>query len=353
MTEKLTIAVTGAGGFIGRHTVAAARGRGHTVRACVRSTGSAITPWQHDPQIETVVLDLAGDNAAEAATAAFDGVDAVIHAAAAMSGDDDTHARNTVQPTQIVVDAITRAEGRKPRLVLVSSISVYGSEAVAEDGVLDETAARETAPAKRDAYCRSKLGQEDIVLGAAVAHNLEARIMRPGAVFGPDRIWNGHLGHALGPVVVRLESKGEVPVSFVDHCAEALVLAAELPITQDDREGAPAAGRVEIINVIDDDRPDRKRYMKHLRQSGWPRAVVPSSWRALAAIAKGLSMIIGSKRQLPGLLRPAILRARMMPLRFTNTRLHDRLGWRQTLSFEDAMHRSITTQQANGEASDA
>ena len=335
MTETLTIAVTGAGGFIGRHTVHAARKRGHRVRALVRNNAKTADIWANDPLIEVIALDLARDGAGQTAAAALNGVDAVIHAAAAMSGDDAAQRRETVEPTRVLLDAIAAAPA-KPRFILVSSISVYSSNAVVAGGMLDETAKCEAEPTARDAYCRAKLAQEDIVLAAAKTHNLDARIMRPGAVFGPDRLWNGHLGHAVGPALIRLESRGEVPVSFVEHCAEALVLAAECPLTADDRHNCDAGGRVEFINIIDDDRPDRTRYLTVLRRTGWPRIVLPWSWRIMSAIANILSKIIPQAR-LPGLLRPAILRTRMMPVQYSNARLRERLGWRQSGSFEDAM----------------
>ena len=316
MTETLTIAVTGAGGFIGRHTVAAARNRGHRVRALVRRSASADPSWAEDPMVDVITLDLTDDGAGEAAAVVCDDADAVIHAAAAMRGDDAAQLRQTVEPTRVMLDAVAAAS-KRPRFILVSSISVYGSDAASEGSLLDETTAREMTPATRDAYCRAKLAQEDLVLDAADMHDLDVRILRPGAVFGPDRLWNGHLGHALGPILVRLESRGEVPVSFIENCAAALVLAAERPLTRDDRSAAQAGGRVEIINVIDDDRPDRRQYIAALRRTGWPRIVLPGSWRVLCTIATVLAKITGQGR-LPGLLRPAVLRARMMPLKYSN-----------------------------------
>jgi nucleoside-diphosphate-sugar epimerase len=263
-----------------------------------------------------------------------------------MSGDDGYHAHNTLRPAEILLTAAANRAGSPPRLVMVSSIAVYNAAALAEGATLDETTPLEANPDARDAYCRSKLALEALTLWAADAHNLKVRIMRPGAVFGPGRLWNGHIGQALGPLVVQMEKRGQVPVSFVNHCAEALVLAAERPVEHDDRTGPPAGGRVEIINVLDDDLPDRARYMEALRGSGWPRFVVPGSWRPLAGLADMLSYLGERapvvKSKLPGLLRPAIIHSRMKPLAYSNARLHDRLGWQSGLSFEEAMRRSYT-----------
>jgi nucleoside-diphosphate-sugar epimerase len=341
MSKQLQIAITGATGFIGRHVVAAARRRGHRVRALVRNPAKADPAWRRDPLIELISLDLSAENAAAELKPALTGVDATIHAAAALSGDDASHERNTVAPMEALLAAIAgRADGSH-RLVLVSSLTVYDVRRLPKGQVLDETAPIEANPETRDAYCRSKLAQEALTLQAAEAHNLDVRIMRPGAVFGPERLWNGHIGQAVGPLVVQLETKGQVPVSFVDHCAEALVLAAERPIAHDDRPGGPRSGHVEIINILDDDLPDRERYMTALRATGWPRYVLRGSWHPLAAAAGMLSML-GSRadRRLPGLLRPAIIRARLQPVTYSNARLHERLGWRSSLTFEEAIRRA-------------
>lgn len=155
--------------------------------------------------------------------------------------------------------------------------------------------------------------------------------MRIGAIFGPGRLWNGHIGVSKGPAVLRLGGGGEIPLSYVAHAAAALVLAAE---TQ--------AGGVEIVNVVDEDRPDRMRYLRALKQGGWPKLVIPAPWRLFAGLGSALSYWHGR----PGLLRGPVLRARMMPLRYSNARLKTRLGWTPALSFEQAMARSLLEERA-------
>ena len=85
----LTLVITGAGGFIGRATVAAALRHGHTVRALVRRDDILFPP-----EVELHVVDLARD--APQIAHALHGADAVIHAAAAMSGDAAITARDTL-----------------------------------------------------------------------------------------------------------------------------------------------------------------------------------------------------------------------------------------------------------------
>ncbi|MGQ0456805.1 MAG: NAD-dependent epimerase/dehydratase family protein [Hyphomicrobium sp.] len=337
---KMTLLVTGAAGFIGRHVVAAARHRGHAVRAVVRNTASSPDEWRNDPMIASIAADLADDFAIGPLTAALRDADAVIHAAAAMTGSASRHARDTEGSLRTVISAMTGRTERPPRLVLVSSIAVYDALAAPAFSTIDETAPVEAHPQSRDAYCLSKLRQEALAVQAADLHGLEVRIMRPGAVFGPGRIWNGHLGPSLGPAVFTLETRGETPVSFVSHCAEALVMAAEASVATDDRGLSAPKGRVEVINVIDDDRPTRAQYLAAVRTSGWPRLAIPGLGAPLRLAGSMLGVARLSDR-MPGLLRPAIFAARCKPFAYSNARLRERLGWRPTRSFHEAMSWSI------------
>lgn len=327
----LTLVITGAGGFVGRHTVAAARARGHAVLAMVRREASIPREWRGDTGIKPIVLDL-GDAAAEDLATHLSGTDAVIHATAGMGGNDAGHARDTIGPTEVLLAALAvladgpgAARASLPKLVLVSSLSVYDGQALPAGSVLDEGAPLEAHPQTRDAYCRAKLAQEALCREAAGAIGFDLAVLRPGAIFGAGRLWNGHLGHPVGPVLIRLEGTGEVPVCHVTHCAAALVLAAEAP-----------AGTVGTINVIDTDRPDRAGYVRALRDGGWPRLVVTLPWGLLAGAGRILGML-GLGSRLPGLLRPAVLHARMKPLRYDTARLQALPGWEPGSSFAELM----------------
>lgn len=306
-----TILVTGASGYIGRATVKAARARGHSVKALVRNAETAPPNWAEDPEIEILVADLAQGSLA----GALEGANAVIHTAAAISGDAQTMERDTVLATRSLVDALPSPT---PRFVLAGSIAVYDYEKLRPGEELDETGEIVSRPETRDAYCVTKLAQETILRDWAIENNAELHILRIGLVFGPERMWNAHLGVALGPLVLRTGGDGELPLSHVENTAQALVIAAETP-TED---------AVQITNVVDDERPSRQRYLEHLN-----RPAIPLSWRIPNAVGRLLAPL---HLKLPGLLRPASLRARMMPLRYSNARLHA-LGWTPVNRFADTV----------------
>ncbi len=294
------VLITGAAGYLGRAVTRHALAQGWSVRALVRS-GDA-------PEgAEIVRGDLASMDVAPLLT----GVDAVIHTAAAMTGTDADMARDTVRATERLALAMSRG-GTAAHLVLAGSMAVYA--AGPENGLIDEASAVEPAPQRRDAYTRAKLAQEFAAAGAGPVW-----ICRIGAVWGPGRTWHGHIGAAAGPVVVRI-GKGEIPLCHVDHGAAALVLAA----------GTKPDGR-QILNILDDERPDAARYLAALRQGGWPRTTLPLHWKILDALS-GIA-----PARAPGLLRREVLRARMMPRRYDNARAKTALGWTPHLTFGAAM----------------
>lgn len=291
----LTLVITGAAGYLGRATVAEARARGHRVRAVTRTAA----------QGGETVCDLARG----VPPAALAGADAVIHCAAALTGDEAAMLRDTVTATR---NLMTAARAAGVPVVLAGSMAVYAGLA---GPVIDETSPLERDLAGRDGYSRAKIAQEEVARGAGVP----LRILRIGALWGPGRLWNAHLGVRLGPVLVRM-GRGPIPLAHVAHAAQALVLAAETRW-----QG------VEVVNVVDDDLPDPRTFLAALPHP--PRIVLPVPF-ALMDLAARAAGPLGPRR--PGLLRRAALHARMAPRRYPNARLHA-LGWFPRLTFAAGM----------------
>lgn len=295
----LSIVITGAGGFLGRAVAVEAKARGHAVRAVTRRDA-----------------DLAADDPG----ALLAGADCVIHLAGALSSDRAVQERDTVTATRRLCGAL-QAMPLPPRVVLASSIAVYGAPAALQGRPITEATPLEATPAARDSYAQAKLAQEGVLRASGLPHT----ILRPGAILGPGRLWNAHLGPALGPVLILMESAGEMPLVSLSDCARAFVQAAE----------APGEGRA--LNILGGDRPTRARFVAALRRTGWPRAVLRVNWRLVQPVAWLLSPF-GSR--LPGLLRPAILRARMMPVRYDIAAAQLALGWTPQDDFDTALSRA-------------
>ncbi|EIE51501.1 epimerase [Salipiger aestuarii] len=310
------ILITGAGGFIGRAAVAQARAQGLQVVAVVRRT---VAP-EWDGGVTLVRADLSDPASVKALSGALRGCGAVIHAAAHPGGDADAAARDTLKGTAHLLAALPDAM----RLVLVSSITVYDTGRALPGGTITETSPLFAEGAAPDTYANAKLAQETL----ARARGAPLWLMRPGAVWGPGRSWHALNGVDAGPVTITLTSDGDLPLTHVTHCARALVSAA---LTD--------PGGIVALNVIDDDRPTRARFVAaHRQRAGWPRLAIPLPWRVWLALTRVLSPL---SAHLPGLLREAPLRARIMPLKWPNTALRETLGGHDDAPLEDMLDASM------------
>lgn len=292
------IVVTGAGGFLGRHVVAEATERGLEVRAQQRRGPPA-------EGVETQMLDLADPAQGAELKTALAGARAVIHCAGAVAGDDATHARDTLAATEALYEALP--EGVP--VILAGSMAVYAGR----PGLIDERAAQEVAPERRDAYARAKLRQERIAADHA-GRGADTLILRLGALWAPERMWNAHIGPQLGPVVLRMAGAGELPVVHVADAARALVMAAERPVPPG----------ISVLNIVGDDRPDARAWLARMGPSERPRLSLPLPWWLLlppAVVTDALGL------PAPGLLRAATLRYRMAPRRYDNSAAKAHLGW--------------------------
>lgn len=315
----LNLAVTGATGYLGRVVVAQARARGHSVRVLLREARQAPAGWADDPGItlcQVVLEDLAPSDLA--------GADAVLHMAAAMTGDDAAQAQATLAPMRGLLAAMVQLRP-VPRLVLAGSMSVYGGMQAGD--IVSENTPLEPTPSSRDAYTRAKLAQEALVRDHAQATGGDVALLRIGAIWGPGRLWNGHLGLAFGPMLIRTGSGGQIPLVQRDRAAAAVLRAAE---------AAPRG--IAIANVLDPDLPDRARYVAAQRRGGWPRVVLPVGWPVMRALS-----VLGTLPGAPGLLRASVQAARIMPLHYT-TRA-DWLDDLPALPFEDAMAAALLAEE--------
>lgn len=315
----LTILVTGASGFIGQATVHELLKHGHSVIAMVRRAESA----KCLPTGVRIVLCDLSEGANEDFENAIGQSDGVIHLAASLRGTWEDHQTSTLGGTRNLMEAIAKSS-QKPRVVLVSSMSVYGSGRDLICSVIDETTPLETELNDRDAYCRAKIAQEQIATGYAHQLGLELRIVRPGSVYDKAHIWNAHVGPTIGSAVFCLAKGGEIPMLHVMNCASALRLSIEMPVY---------AGN-SVLNIVDDLLPSRDAYLRALQHTGWPRIIVPVPWQYVNALTTFLSFI---PARLPGLLHGPTLRARMMPVEYSNDRIKATLGWKPTLTFEDVI----------------
>lgn len=239
--------VTGAAGFLGRATVDALRRQGKTVRVLVRRPVAA---WQGDAGIQTVIGDLGDPRIVDHAVA---GAGTVFHVGAAMRGGPRDFEAGTVWGTRNVLDACRRHTS--PRLIYVSSMSVY-DHAGREDGeTLTEHYRFEPHPERRGAYTQTKLDAERMV-SEAIGEGLPAVILRPGQIFGPGAeavTPNGTVALA-GRWLAIGDGGTPLPLVYRDDVVDALVLAADAP---------RAVGGT--FNIVDTASVDRDTYLQRCK----------------------------------------------------------------------------------------
>src|SRR5438874_4239159 len=241
------ILVTGSNGFIGSKVVEKLLEYGFTTVRCLVRPSSKLDRLKkllgevHARQnVEFVVGDLLSQDDCRKATA---GVSIIYHLAAGMEKSFAGAFMNSALATRNLMDAFLEF-GQPKRFVNVSSFAVYSNVKLKRGALLDENCVLEDAPQERfDAYCFGKLKQEELVKEYGKRRNLPYVIIRPGAVFGPGkRELSGRVGIDTFGFFIHLGGSNRLPLTFVDNCAEAIVLAGLKPGV----EG-------EIFNVVDDD----------------------------------------------------------------------------------------------------
>jgi nucleoside-diphosphate-sugar epimerase len=317
----MRVIVTGAAGFVGRYTVAELLARGHAVTAVVRP-GSALPHALERPAVEVVRADLR--HASAALQGALLRADAVVHLAAGMSGTSRARFDATVLATERLLELMRELHWRG-RLVHVSSLAVYGFNQLPRSIVLDEEAPLEPCLGRRDDYAWTKTWQERVVRRLAHEAGIETTIVRPGAIYGPERQFQQRLGRQLGSRgVLLIGGRNRLPLSYVENTASLLAECVVHP---------RAAGQT--FNAIDPDPPRQCSYLARWRRCNGPSWVVPlplALFRGLGAGYAALERITGGRISAPGIVDRYGTRANFGGHRFDGSKALRVLGWQPSVS---------------------
>lgn len=250
------ILVTGAAGFIGSKVVEALLRRGfRNVRCLTRSTRRmrrlevAVPAYREGARVEIVCGNLLSPADCVAAVKDI----AVIYHLAVGASEKSVPAAflNSVVTTRNLLEATLQNSCLK-RFVNVSSFVVY-DVARNEGHILDESSPADLHPELfEDAYEFAKVKQDAIVSEYAEKFHVPAVTVRPGYVYGPGRpAISGRVGIGTFGLFLHLGGPNIVPLSYVDNCADAIVLAGLTPGV----EG-------EVFNVVDDELPSSRRFLR-------------------------------------------------------------------------------------------
>ncbi len=329
VTPTDRILVTGSNGFIGVNVVKTLLRYGFTnLRLFVRP--SSVLQRLNDvlresgQKVEMVAGDLLSrDDCRKAA----EGVSIIYHLAAGIEKSFAGAFMNSALTTKNLMDAFVEF-GQLKRFVNVSSFAVYSNLALKRGALLDETCPLEDSSQERcDPYGFGKLKQEELVKRYGENYRLPYVILRPGTVFGPGkRGLTGRIGINTFGFFIHLGGNNRLPLTFVDNCAEAIVLAGLKPGV----EG-------EAFNVVDDETMTSRQFLRaYRRKARFFSISLPypvTSW--LCRMWERNS--VKSKYQLPPVFNQRRCAAEWKGNYYSNRKLKERLGWTPRVNLKDAM----------------
>lgn len=312
--------VTGANGLLGRQVVADALRRGHRVRALVRpATDAASVPWKKNARLEIVRADL---RVPQGLRNVVEGIDVVIHCAAARQGDFHHQFEHTVMGTENLLTAMSAAN--VSRLVAVSTFAVYDLLGMPAGATVNEDSPLERRPSRRDPYVQAKLAQERLVRAYAKRGGWALAVLRPGVLADGQSPWNWRLGLRFGEKRwVQFATSALLPLCAVERCARTAVVCAEQRT-----EGT--------FNVVDDRLPAQKEYVSGLlARNALPAPLVRIPWQLVRVLARCAWLVnrafFNDRLTVPHALSPASVHARCKPVRYSNQRLRQFLASQQNV----------------------
>jgi nucleoside-diphosphate-sugar epimerase len=324
--------VTGSNGFVGVKVVERLLEEGvGTLRCFVRPSSrrerlqEVLDRFPQGSRVELVEGDLLS---AEDCRRAVEGVSVVYHLAAGVEKSFAGAFMNSALATRNLIEAFLEF-GHPKRFVSVSSFAVYSNRTLKRGALLDETCPLEDDAQKRyDAYCFGKLKQDEVVRQYGEIRALPYVIVRPGAVFGPGkRSLSGRIGIDTFGFFIHLGGSNRLPLTYVDNCAEAIVLAGLKP-------GVDG----ETFNVVDDDPLTSRQFLAAYKQRVKPFLSISLPYFLADALCLAWEKYSQwSRGQLPAAFNRRRCAAEWKGNRYSNQRLKERLGWKPRVNMQEAM----------------
>ena len=317
------ILVTGSTGFIGPRVVGNLLDRGFLRIRCLARPTSNLGRLKHEidsrgaaDRVEILMRSLLSrDDCSEIGR----GVPLIYHLAVAGTKAFSDAFLNSVVTTRNLLDAAIEGK-RLRRFVNVSSFAVYTNRGKPKWRLLDETCPVETHPGTRaEAYCYAKVKQDELVVNYGKRFGVPYVIVRPGSVYGPGKDFiSGRVGVDSFGLYLHFGGSNPIPFTHVDNCAEAIVLA-----------GLKAGIEGEVFNVVDDNLPTSRRYLRLYKNNvrSFKSVYIP---HALSYLFCWLweEYARWSHDQLPPVFTRREWAATWKKTGFSNHKIKDLLGWK-------------------------
>ncbi|MBN1479185.1 NAD-dependent epimerase/dehydratase family protein [candidate division KSB1 bacterium] len=325
------ILVTGANGFVGSKVVQTLLDYGlRKIKCLSRPTSTANRLDSLQKQYGEKSLEIVKGNllSRETCAAATNGISVIYHLAAGIEKSFSGCFLNSVVTTRNLLDAATRQSTLK-RFVNTSTIAVYSNAHIPRGGLIDESSKVDTRWKRRyEAYTYGKAKQDEVILEYAQKYQLPFVIVRPSVVYGPgkakitDRIGTNTFG-----IFLHLGLRNQIPLTYIDNCAEAIVLA-----------GLKKGIDGQVFNIVDDDLPSSREflrgYKRHVRR--FISIPVPYAiWYLFNAFWEKYSK--WSDGQLPPVYNRTACAIYWKGNTYSNSKAKEMLGWRQRIPTQVAL----------------
>ena len=179
-------------------------------------------------------------------------------------------------------------------------------------------------------YSFAKVKQDEILIRYGKRFGVPYVILLPGVVFGQGKnAISGRVGLGTFGLFLHLGGANPIPLTYVDNCAEAIMLAGIRPGVNG-----------EVFNVVDDRLPTSrcflrlyKKNVKRFRSIYVPRVIsylLCWGWGKYSEKSKG---------QLPPVYDLSAWNTYWKKARYTNQKLKLRLGWKPGISLDEGLIR--------------
>jgi nucleoside-diphosphate-sugar epimerase len=237
---------------------------------------------------------------------------------------------NSVVTTRNLLEASMQHQCLR-RFVNISSFAVYPNTKQPRGRVLDESCPVETQPGLRgEAYCFAKVKQDEIVTEYSKRFGIPCVTVRPGYVYGPGNEGiTGRVGIGTFGVFLHLGGSNAIPFTYVDNCAEAIVLV-----------GLKRGTDGEIFNVVDDDLPSSREFLRlYKQQVRWFRSIYVPHFLSYILCYLWERYSAWSEGQLPPAFNRRRWHANWKKTRYSNEKLKSRVGWTPRVPSAEAFKR--------------
>lgn len=325
------ILVTGSNGFIGSKVVQILLEYGFKHIRCLarQASNSArleLLIKEHGrANIEILEGNLLSPDICKAATA---GVSSIYHLAAGIEKSFSGCFLNSVVTTRNLIEAAMQQKALK-RFVNVSSIAVYSNEHMPRHGLLDESCAVDTRWLERyEAYAYGKAKQDELALEYASKCKLPLVIVRPSVVYGPGKAKiSDRIGTSTFGIFLHLGLSNQIPITYVENCAEAIVLAGL-------RQGIDG----QVFNIVDDDLPSSREFLRQYKRMVRYFLSIPVPfpvWYLFNSLWEKYSF--WSEGQLPPVYNRTACGIYWKGNKYSNTKAKELLGWNPRISTAEGL----------------